>query len=693
MSKYLYTVLQRSSNRTIGLKSIKELHSLTPGFPEGMAMPKLGLVKTSSSLGFSPILYLICRTFVIILLIALFVKAELYAQSQRFMVKTAPFSSRTNDEFSPVFYKGGIVFCSNQRDNSLVGYKDEQTRLFKIFYVTNKDSTGWKHPKILAKEITTDFNDGPVTFNKDGNIMYYSRNNSIKSFLRNISDTSNKLGIYSAEFIDGIWTNIQPFTHNNTLYSFCTPALTPNGERIYFSSDMPGGIGEMDLYYCDRRNNEWDQPVNLGPVINTPKNESFPFACKYGKLFFASDGHKGFGGKDLFYTQEINGEWIVPVHLDSAINSPADDFGIVTDSIFENGYFSTNRRNTDDIFSFSSAPIVFTNCDSLRENNYCFTFYDEQHQLIDTIPVTYQWDFGNGIIRIGKEVKHCFPGPGEYSVKLSIIDNLTGDAIAKQVEYNVELSTIEQAYINSLNVGMVDKSISFDAAKTNLIGFRITDYLWNFGDGFKPGGPVMSTTFKKEGEYTVQLGLLAEEDSLGTIPKTCVMKKIIIYDTYQEFALKSEREEDKVNEKTETVVEQNKTMQIRIYFMDDLSEQQKVKIKEALKESGKLAVGFDPHEIIPASYPFLDNVAGVLKENPGIRLESVLHTIKDEIQVGTIEISEKWAQELAFYFKNKGIDPVAFRSKGFGLSNPTMKPFVPDSKIIDGIIEFIFMKN
>jgi len=628
----------------------------------------------------------------IIILASLFVNTELYGQSD-YIVKPAPFSSRIYDEFSPVFYKGGIVFCSNQSDNSLVSYKDEKNRLFKIFYVTKRGSTAWSHPRILAKEITTAFNDGPATFNENGNIMYYSRNNSIENSLRNISDTSNKLGIYSAELIDGFWANIKPFTFNNPLYSFCTPALTPDGERIYFSSDMPGGYGGMDLYYCDKRNNDWDKPVNLGPVINTQKNESFPFACKYGKLFFASDGHKGFGGKDLFYTQEINGEWIVPVHLDSAINSTADDFGLVTDSTFENGYFSTNRRKTDDIFSFSSAPVEFTNCDSIKENNYCFTFYDEQNHFIDTIPVIYQWDFGDGIIRIGAEVKHCFPGPGEYSVKLSIMDELTGKAIAEQVEYKVELENIEQAYINSYNVGVVDKSISFDGLKINLKDFRITDYLWNFGDGFKPGGSLMSKTFKKKGEYMVQLGLLAEKDSLGTIPKTCVMKKIRIYGTWQELALKGEREEDKVNEKTDSFVEQNKTMQIGIYFMDDLSERQKVKIKEALKESGKLAVRFNQYGIIPASYPFLDNVVGVLKENPDIRLELVLHEIKDEIPGDTMEISERWAQELAFYFKNKEIDMDAFGSKGFGLSHPVFKPFVPDSKTIDGVIEFIFMKK
>ena len=389
------------------------------------------------------------RYFYILILASLFIKAELNAQPDSYIVKPSSFSSRIYDEFSPVFYKGGIVFCSDLSDNSLVSYKDEKNRLFKIFYVQKRGSTGWSNPKILAKEITTAFNDGPVTFNENGNIMYYSRNNSIENTMRNINDTTNKLGIYSAELKNGIWSNIKPFTFNNPLYLFCTPALTPSGERIYFSSDMPGGYGGMDLYYCDRRNNDWDQPVNLGPVINTPKNESFPFACKYGKLYFASDGHKGFGGKDLFYTQEINGEWISPVHLDSAINSTDDDFGIVIDSTFENGYFSTNRRKTDDIFSFSSAPIEFTSCDTVKENKYCFTFYDEKQQLIDTIPVVYQWDFGNGILSIGKEVKYCFPGPGKYSVKLTIIDELTGDTIAKRVNYKVELENIRQGYINS----------------------------------------------------------------------------------------------------------------------------------------------------------------------------------------------------------------------------------------------------
>ena len=464
---------------------------------------------------------LCCITF----LLTLIATADLYAQTQRFVVKPTSFSSRINDEFSPVFYRNGIVFCSNQRDNLLIGYNDEKSRLYKVFFVARKDSTGWKSPEIFSKEITSGFNDGPATFDSSGNIMYYSRNNSIENSLRNVSDSSNKIGIFSAELINGKWTNIKPFSYNNPLYSLGTPSLSPDGKRIYFSSDMPGGIGGMDLYYCVRKNDAWDEPVNLGPVINTQKNESFPFAENYNKLYFASDGHKGFGGKDLYYSQQINEQWILPVHLDSAINSPFDDFGIVTDSTFENGYFSTNRRKTDDIFSFSSAPVDFINCDTVKENNYCFTFYDEKYKSLDTIQVTYQWEFGDSVKHPGKEVKHCFPGPGNYVVKLSITDDLTGKLITGKAEYKVELKKIEQAYIKSSDDLKVGKPIFFEGVTTDLKGLTITDYLWNFGDGFKQGGPQMNTTFKK-GEYLVKLGLLIAKDSLGIVQKKCVMKKI-----------------------------------------------------------------------------------------------------------------------------------------------------------------------
>jgi outer membrane protein OmpA-like peptidoglycan-associated protein len=158
-------------------------------------------------------------------------------------------------------------------------------------------------------------------------------------------------------------------------------------------------------------------------------------------------------------------------------------------------------------------------------------------------------------------------------------------------------------------------------------------------------------------------------------------------------AIKEEREKYELTEKTDSVAGQNKTMQISVYFMDDISDRQKVKIEEALKASVNPAVRFDQYGIKSASYQFIDNVVGVIKENPDIRLELALHAVEDESPGNKMLISEKWAQELAFYFENKGINMDSFSSKGNGWSHPTLKPVEKDSIKIDGIIEFIFMKN
>jgi len=624
------------------------------------------------------------RYIIIILFMGFLLNGNLYPQN-RYIVQKAAFSTGLNDEFSPVYYGSGYVFCSNTRDKSLISYRNEEERLFKIMFVDKKEGAGWKQPQLLSKELSTDFNDGPVTFNADGNLIYYSRNNSIERSLRNISDTTNKLGIYSAELIDGKWSRIKAFSHNNPQYSYCTPSLTADGKRLYFSSDMPGGYGGMDLYYCDWRNEDWSAPVNMGKLINTSNNESFPFACIDGKLFFASDGHESYGGKDIYFTAQMDGSWIDPIHLSPDINSKADDFGLVTDPKFEKGFFSTNRLKSDDIFSFSLVPVEFTRCDTVVENNYCFTFYDEQQSLIDSIPATYTWDFGSGIKRTGREVKHCFTGPGKYTVSLQIVDKVTGNVIVEKVDYNVELEDVRQAYINSNNVGVVDQPVSFDALRTNIEDFEIKDYLWNFGDGFEPGGPVSGRVFQRKGEYTLQLGLMSVEDSLGNIPPKCFTKKIRIFDSYDEVNLQVGKGTEI---KKQIAAGGNDKLQLNIYFMDDLSEKQRTIIQTKINITENSTLNFDTYGIEPSSYPLLDKIAQLLESNKEIRLEMAAYDFD-----GKAGISGNWIQQLAFYFRNKDVSPDSFHYCGYGSTGSMFKKEMPDIKSANGIIEFIFMKN
>lgn len=606
-----------------------------------------------------------------------------------FQVKPVSFNSGLSDEFSPVFFKGGIVFCSNQSNSSFIKYGEKRFRTFKMFYVTKKDSLKWGNPQVFAKEVASDVNDGPVTFNEQGNVMYFSRNNSVDQHFKNANDTSNKLGLYSAELVNGTWSNVTPFKYQNPLYIYSTPALSPDGTRIYFSSDMPGGSGGLDLYYCENRNNDWDKPINLGQSINTSGNESFPFVDKSGKLFFSSNGHGGYGGKDIFYTLQVNGKWIIPIRLDSIINSPFDDFGLVTDSTFQNGFFSSNRRKTDDIYSFQLVPVSFPVGDTIQEDNYCFTFFDER-QGIDTAQVIYQWDFGDGIVRIGPEVKHCFSGPGTYSVKLKIKDKITDSYISSMVNYDVELDKTEQAYINSYHTGVVNKPIPFDAGKSNLKNFRISEYYWNFGDGYRRGSQLVNHQFSKKGEYLVQLGLIGT-DSLGRMSKKSVTKKIGIFDTYSELPMKNERDVKGLSNNGNTDELNKRKMQIRVSLMGDLTTFQKENIEKCFKEFVNQAIEFDNMGISPSSFPILNKLIELINRENDVSIEMAIHVVKPEKQ-GNLELSEKLARELSFYFKNKEFNNHLYIIKGYGMSQPLFKPVNHQEKS-DGIIELMFIKK
>jgi outer membrane protein OmpA-like peptidoglycan-associated protein len=629
------------------------------------------------------------RCYVLIFLFLQFVIPGAMSQESKYVVKLSPFSSAINDEFSPVFYKGDLVFCSNLRSNSLAGFQQNQERLFKIVYAARSDSLHWKHAELFSKELTSEYNDGPVSFDPTDHVIYFSRNNNISREWKNIDDTTNKLGIYFAECIDGKWTHIQSFPCNNPFYNFTTPSVSPNGKRIYFASDMPGGFGGYDLYYCEKQNNTWGEPVNLGPAINSHGNEAFPFAGAYGKLFFASDGLGGYGGKDLYYTQEINGIWINPVHMDSTINSAADDFGIVTDSTFEAGYFSSNRKGTDDIYSFRKAPEQFGLCDTVKETNYCFTFYDERYQLVDTLQLLYQWDFGDGIKHPGEEVKHCFPGPGRYTVTLSITDMVTGKPVVSNVIYPVELEESDQGYIRSPLAGLVNKPIQFDALLSGLKPADITDYFWDFGTGFTQGGTMMGMTFRKPGEYTVKLGWLSAADKSGKSLKSCIMKNIRIYDKFTDLTPESiQPSGNRYGDSADSC----HAVEVKILCMHDLTDKQAGKLRQSLNIPGGIRVGFTRDDLDPKSYAFLDQVADVMKLSPDIQLEIRLHMDDPRIKMQSNDPSEYFAREISFYLKNKGVAPS--RLSASGVDNRGLFPVknADNQELPNELVEFIFMK-
>jgi outer membrane protein OmpA-like peptidoglycan-associated protein len=472
---------------------------------------------------------------IIFIIISLLIEQMVKGQSLTYSVTKAPFSSDRYDEFSPVYYKNGIVFTTNRPSFKFSSYSSEQNRgLLKIYYIDTTGEVKWESAKLFSKDLRTKFNDGPVTFNSKYDTIYFSRNLEVEGKLENLSTVRNKLGIFYAVLVGDEWTKIRDLRINNEWYNVTTPCLSPDGKRLYFASDKPGGFGGLDLYYCDWKTDHWDNPVNLGPVINTAGNEAYPFVNREGGIFFSSDGHPGLGGKDIFFSKPSGSSWLPPVDLDAPINSKFDDFALTSDSVMNEGYFSSKRGSTSDIYHFKTNYHQLFYCEEQRTNHYCFKFSDEGKILINKEYLHFLWNFGDGSQVNGQNVEHCFPGPGKYSVKLDVVDIKSGRIFFTKSSYDLELKEIEQPIIKSSTSALVGESVSFDGLSSNFPGSQVLNFTWNFGDGDRTKGNLVSHSFKEKGVYEIKLGLILQEEKTGKIFEACTSNQIKVFDNNQE---------------------------------------------------------------------------------------------------------------------------------------------------------------
>lgn len=448
-------------------------------------------------------------------------------QTSVFSVVKSSFCSDKYDEYCPVYYNNGIVFCTNRIHSLFFDYSNSQNKgLFKISYIDTTGIVTWQKAKLFSDNLKTKYNDGPVSFNNRRDTIYYSRNQKIDGRMRENSNPRNTLGVFIAVLENKEWSKIKEFRFNNEYYSITTPCLSPDGKKLFFASDKPDGYGGSDIYYCQWKNDYWDNPVNLGPVINTKGNEAYPFINKEGELFFSSDGHPGLGGKDIFFSKLSGTSWLIPVKLDPPINSKDDDFGIITDSLMNSGYFSSNRGKSIDIYQFKTdfPPIFYI--DLQRENQYCFRFSDSGKIRIDTLKLKYEWDFGDNQKALGAEVIHCFKGPGKFNVQLNLIDRATQNLFFSKLSFSLNLKEFEQPYINSPDVAVNGDLIEFDGSKSHLPGYEILNYLWDFDDGTRLQGESIQHAFTRKGDFNITLSLTLKSDLSGSISRTGVSKKI-----------------------------------------------------------------------------------------------------------------------------------------------------------------------
>ena len=279
------------------------------------------------------------------------------AIGNRFEIKNLAINT-PKSEFGAVKHNDSLIFAAVKLKPGLFDKKfkwDNQTYLNLVAIPIKNSNSGDSIVHYFGSELKTGMHESNAIFTKDGKTMYFTRNNSKNGNKRKNEQKISNLQIFKAELIKGKWTNITPLPFNSAEYSVEHPALSADEKVLYFASDMPGSIGSFDIYSVNINKGAFDNPKNLGPVINTDKREQFPFVSTDNKLYFSSDGHLGYGSLDVFVS-EINGnEYSKPVNIGLPLNSNLDDFSFNMDSNTKEGYFASNReggKGSDDIYQF-----------------------------------------------------------------------------------------------------------------------------------------------------------------------------------------------------------------------------------------------------------------------------------------------------------------------------------------------------
>lgn len=258
-------------------------------------------------------------------------------------------------EMGPAFYKNQLIFSSTSIGNkSGATYNWNDLPYLKLYSANIDPVTGdVTSPKPFAPKLKTPYHDGPVSFDQKKDIIYLTRNNSAKGKVSKSREGEVNLKIFLGKLQAGEWQLTGGFAYNSKEYSVGHPSIDKSGTVLYFASDMPGGYGKSDIYFSVLSNGQWSKPINLGPKINTEGDEFWPFISNDGVLYFASNGHGGLGGLDIYFSVPERGVFNSIENMGYPVNSSKDDFGFALDSTGMKGYLSSNRlggKGNDDLY-------------------------------------------------------------------------------------------------------------------------------------------------------------------------------------------------------------------------------------------------------------------------------------------------------------------------------------------------------
>ncbi len=557
-----------------------------------------------------------------------------------YKVDTVSFNTKFND-FSAVNFDGEkIVFASARAKTSWITRKHGWTNEnYYNMYITSKGKDGkYAKPILFLEDFSTKFNDGPSCFSKDNKTIFFTRNGLGKK--SKSSDGSAKLRILQASVVRNSIFSLLDLKFNNKEYNCAHPAISNDDKTLYFASDMGGGKGGMDIWFCKLGvDGTWSTPTNMGPKVNTAGNEVFPFITAENVLYFSSNGHDGIGGLDVYETKLKDDVAGRVYNMGKPVNSEHDDFAYNLNAEGKKGFLSSNRKAgalNDDIYTVevlrkvargkiinilvkdkeTNEPLTFTkiklNADSFETN---------EKGLLQT---TLEEDMSYGLIILKDKFKDV---TDSLSTKSSIEDEFTKEYAMEKAS---NISLLAAIYDARTGAGIPDVKITLQDL--------------NDKDSFE----MIKTD--KNGEYTKQLPTKKVGDKLAylvTVEKENYISKTLnyYYDIKKDGEIQMNELLALTIAKVEVGVDLGKAIDIKpIYF--DLGKA-KIRADAAIE---------------------LDKMVVLMKKYTQMIIELGAHTDCRGAAVQNLKLSGLRAKAGATYIISKGIDKARLSSKGYGES-------------------------
>lgn len=571
------------------------------------------------------------------------------------------------DDYAPAFYQNGIVYASSRRKNGPIDKSTGDT-YHDLYYAPVRSHGTRAKPQSFSYNLNSQTHEGPLSFNAAQNTIYFSRSERVRK-----SDDKIQMRIYESKKTNIDWEEAYEMSFNNGDFTYMHPSMSPAGDRLYFASNMPSGFGGMDLYMVEWIDNRWSRPVNLGGSINTTEDEAFPFIHDSGVLFFASNGHQGMGGYDLFLTNLSDPDEKV-VNLGLPFNSFDDDTGFILDPAGIQGYFSSNRAGgmgKDDIYSFQAKAGIPTMAKSFVLKSTV--------QVVNTS--------NNGAIPLA--AVRIFEKNGEsleeniYEHRYEIDDN-TGERTLKKVLKDLEsIQKVER--ITNRRGEVVE---SFQAEKDYLIliskdGFETTEFLYSTRGKINPERIEIPVNPQSCFDLSGQVLTIANEP----IPFANVLIRNACDGSERSITANRDGEflyclemgcyfevvADKAgfDHKT-TAVSTEQIRGSRSMNLPIVLQQQSGNILTTPLRTGTTIIlsniyyDFNAYSIKDGAAKELDELARVMRQYPSMEIELIAYTDARGEAYYNLELSQKRAQSAKEYLAAQGVKHYRIKSFGFG---------------------------